>query len=268
MDGFFQGFVAGDGQLDGLLGTDVHTTPATPAGVANDSLAVRQVNGVNETCALGAGSAAHAPVRHFDGHTGHGCDLGADLVRDVRQHPPEAAAGATVADRQQPVSWPNAEPKGIELVATDQVYQTCLPATPGVFQRFLFCDAAPKPGIDACSRLAKKEAAQVNRVVLTAGGMAADAGIHDPVMGSLLDKMGHYLGGQDHLAWVAEYLVDRNGLILGQVEEVVAGKEQTIGHCRDGGDPGQAGEKKTMGEKFLQEFHEPNRSAHVRTIAQ
>jgi hypothetical protein len=254
--------LVGDGQFDGLLRADVDTTTTATACVADDSLTVDQMDGVNKAYALRTGSAAGTTVSHGDLHTGHSCDLGTNLGSHVWQDPPQAAARTTVTNRQQLVARADAKPYGIELVAANQVNQTCLTAAGRVIERFFFRYAASELGIDPHGRLSKKETAQINGVILTLDGIAAYAGVHDPVKVGLLDEMFYHPRWQDHLAWIIERLVDRNHLILGQVDDVVSLEEQVVDDSGDERYVCQPGQEETLREELLYELDEPDRLTH------
>ena len=220
------------------------------------------MDGVNKAHALGTNSTAHASLGHSDPHTGHYRDFGADLGGNVGQHPPKTTARTTVANRQQLVAWADAEPYGIELASANQMNQARFPAASHVLQRFRFRYAASKPGIDAHGRLAEKETAQINGIILARHGIAADAKVHDPVIVGFLDEMLHHLRRQNHLVGPIERLVYGNHLILRQIDEIVPLEEQAISDSADDGYLRQPGQQKTMREQSLYEFGEPEGLTH------
>ena len=117
-----------------------------------------------------------------------------------------------------------------------------------MLQRLVFGHAAPKLGIDPLGRLAKKETAQINGVILAPHGIATDAGVHDPVIGGFLDEMFHHLRRQNHLAGPIERLVYGNHLILRQIDEIIPLEEQAISNSGDDRYLRQPGQAKTVWE--------------------
>ncbi|RLG53924.1 MAG: hypothetical protein DRN95_09105 [Candidatus Hydrothermarchaeota archaeon] len=132
-----------------------------------------------------------------------------------------------------------------QLVAANHVNQSRLAAATGVLQRFFFGHAASKTGIDALCRFSQKNATQLDGVILAVSRIAADAKVHDPVMGGIFDEIFYHLRGQDYFCGPADRLVYLNHFILGQIKDIVAFEEQALDDSVHEGNFCQAGQEKS-----------------------
>jgi hypothetical protein len=89
-----------DSQIDGLLRADFNTPSAPPARIADHSPFVDDLDRIHEAYILGASSTTYTSIFHTDRNARHSGDVTADVIRQVWQHLPQAAAGAAVADCQ------------------------------------------------------------------------------------------------------------------------------------------------------------------------
>jgi hypothetical protein len=78
-----------------------------------------QVDGIHKTDILGTQAAALTVGVHSDGNSGHAGDLGAYLGSQMGDQSPQTAAGTTMADGHQLVTWTNAQPQCVQFVASD-----------------------------------------------------------------------------------------------------------------------------------------------------
>jgi hypothetical protein len=90
------------------------------------------------------------------------------------------------------------------------------------------------------------------RIILTMRGVTADAGIHNPVVAGLIDKVLDYLGGQDHLFLRLNRFVDRDHIILEQVDNVVSAKEHVIDDRTDDRQLGHLRQQNATGKRCLE----------------
>lgn len=227
------------------------------ACAAYDSAMVHYLDSVYETVIPCARSTTHTAVTHCDGNARHPCDLGANLGCNVRQHPPETAAGTAVADGQKLVPRTNAKPDRIQFIAANQMNQASLTAASYVFERFLFRYAPSELGVDPQCRLPQKETAQINGIVLTLFGVTTDTRVHNPMGIGFLYEVFYHLRGEYHLAWYIEGLVYLDHLVLGQVEEVVTFEEPVIQDFSNDGHLCRPGSEEAVRKCLLDELHEP-----------
>jgi hypothetical protein len=117
-----------------------------------------QADGIYEADTLRAGATAGAPVIDMNAYTGHALDFVANLRGKVGQRPPQAAAGAAVANGEQFFAWTHAQPNRIQLVASDQVDQACFATALYVGQGFLSRSAVAQRWMDLGSGLSQEQA--------------------------------------------------------------------------------------------------------------
>ncbi len=142
--------------INGLLGTDLGTSPATPASLINDCTFTFQSDGLGKTNIMGTRAAADAIRIYAQGHAGHGRYLISDLGGDIRQYAPQTATRAAVANSEQFMAGADVKPDGIKLVAPDHMYQTCLTALLHMCQSLTCTDRPTQLGINSLGRLAEK----------------------------------------------------------------------------------------------------------------
>ena len=75
--------------------------------------------------------------------------------------------------------------------------------------------------VDLQNRLTQEDAAQLLVIILTACGFSTDAKIHHPVITGLFDEMSYDLGRQDCVDGFVDGGVDRDGMVFGQIYDIV-----------------------------------------------
>jgi hypothetical protein len=193
----------------------------------NDAI-FNQLNGIYKAHAIQADAATGAAVTNCHGHAGHSHNFAADPFGQIGKHSPETTAGTAIADCQQFMPGTNTQPDGINLVAPDQMRQPSLPAPMDMLSGFLLCDTASQFGMDSDDRFPQKQASQVLWIILAVRRGPTNAFIHHPVVTGRFDEVIHDGRGQHRMTGRRDVLINGNGLVLGQVDDVVALKEQAI----------------------------------------
>jgi hypothetical protein len=105
------------------------------------------------------------------------------------QHLPQAATRTAVADGHELLLELNVGPQAVDLITPYEMHQPHLLATVEMGQGILLADHAPQPGTGPKGRLAKEQASQFPRVVLTMGGDTVDAVVHQEMITGALHEM-------------------------------------------------------------------------------
>jgi hypothetical protein len=100
------------------------------------------------------------------------------------------------------------EPHRIQLVPPDEVNQAGLPTPFDVSVSLFPINHPAQLRVDTGCGFPKKEAAQINGVVLATCPIAAQAGVHDPAMAGLIDEVRYDLGREDGAPWLVNLLQD------------------------------------------------------------
>ena len=248
---------------NGLPGADRRAPAASPAPVlVYDRFFPLKGNGVDKADIRGTCSATHTLIGHRHVNPLHAEHLGSDGRGNDRQHLPQAATGAAVADGHQPLRRAHVQPDRVQLVATDQVDQPGFPAAPGVIQGFGHGYRPAEPGVDVTGRRPQKNTPIFNRIVLAMGRIPADAKIHDPVKGGLFYKMFHHLRGHGYAFRLLNRPVDGNDVVFGQIDDFITFEKQTLHQPAGGLEMRQPGQEKPAGKGLVDQGLDPVRTAH------
>jgi hypothetical protein len=221
-----------------------------------------QMNGIYEAHTIQAEAAAGAPVTDGHGHAGHFPNFTADTVSQIGKDSPETAAGAAIADRKQFIAGTNAQPDGIKFVASDQMRQPRLPAPMDMLSGFLLCDAASQFRMDSEGRFPQKQASQIMRIVLAVRRLPTNAFIHHPVVTGFFDEVIHDGRRQHRSTGQRNVLIYSNGPVLGQIDDVIALKEQMIHHASKNRQLTEPGIEEPLRKSFFEQSNKPQRSCH------
>jgi hypothetical protein len=211
-----------------------------------------QMNGIYKAYAILADAAAGAPVTDCHGHARHSRNFAADPVGQIGKDSPETTTGTAIADRKQFIAGTNAQPDGIKFVASDQVRQPRLPAPMDMLSGFLLCDTASQFRMDSDGRFPQKQASQIVRIVLAVRRGPTNAFIHHPVVTGCFDEVIHDGRRQHRITGRRDVLIHRDGPVLGQVDDVIALKEQMIHHASKDRQLTEPGIEEPLRKSFLE----------------
>ena len=221
--------------MNRILRAYFHAPPAPPAPIPYDRTIAFETNGIRKTDVLRTCAAAYALIRDEHGNAGHLRYLRTDLRAHVGKYFPKATTGAAVADREQLVARPYIQPDAVQFVAADEMNQSCLATAFKMKERLVSAHATAKLGVYAPCSLTEKEAAKVYGIAFAVRRLAANAGIHDPMIIRFLDEMLGYLRGENRILTRLEGAVHLNHVVLRQNDEIVPFEQGLVEKLADWG---------------------------------
>ena len=215
-------------------------------------------NRADETDIAGTLPASYAALRHRNGDPRHSRDIAADLRRQIRQHSPETATRAAIADRHELPVRTGPRPHRVDPITADQMNQPRFSSPSEVIMSLLAGRKVSELRVDLVDGLTHEEAAQVYGLVLAPVRLAAETLIHNPQVLRLIHEMRHDLRREDDVLTRRYGFVNTDNAVLGQVDDLIVTEKEMIHRSADPGHPaGQASDPKPRREGALNEFDKP-----------